>query len=46
MPMRWTAAILALGTACLHATAAPTPPIVRPHADEVIYQIMPIAWRD
>jgi len=46
MPMRWTSTILALGTACLHATAAPTPPIVRPHADEVVYQIMPIAWRD
>ena len=28
------------GDACAQA------PIVRPHADEVIYQIMPIAWRD
>ena len=26
--------------------AAPLPPIVRAPADEVIYQIMPIAWRD
>ena len=26
--------------------AAPLPPITRPHADEVVYQIMPIAWRD
>lgn len=30
----------------LEAVAAPLPPIVRPHQDEVIYQIMPIAWRD
>ena len=28
------------------APAAAAPPIVRPAADEVIYQIMPIAWRD
>ena len=28
------------------AHAAPLPPIARPPRDEVIYQIMPIAWRD
>ena len=40
-------ALLAL--AALAALAAPVraqAPIVRPAADEVIYQIMPIAWRD
>ena len=30
----------------LAAHSAAAPPIVRPAADEVIYQIMPIAWRD
>lgn len=38
------ATILAAGSASLPALALP--PIVRPHQDEVIYQIMPIAWRD
>ena len=38
------AGILALGTMALPAAALPQ--IVRPHQDEVIYQIMPIAWRD
>ena len=38
------ATILAAGSASLPAFALP--PIVRPHQDEVIYQIMPIAWRD
>ena len=32
--------------AALAATAHGAPPIVRPASDEVIYQIMPIAWRD
>ncbi len=31
---------------CLASHAAAQPPIVRPPQDEVIYQIMPIAWRD
>ncbi|MFM7261664.1 MAG: alpha-amylase family glycosyl hydrolase [bacterium] len=34
-----------LAAACCGAAFA-LPPIVRPHEDEVIYQIMPIAWRD
>ena len=38
------AGILALGTMALPAAALPQ--IVRPHQDEVVYQIMPIAWRD
>ena len=38
------AASVGLLAAC--AQVAPLPPIVRPHEDEVIYQIMPIAWRD
>ncbi|NBP51970.1 MAG: hypothetical protein EBU70_12505, partial [Actinobacteria bacterium] len=45
--MRSSAAILAGSLAVgLAAHAAAAPPIVRPAADEVIYQIMPIAWRD
>ena len=38
------AAAFAVGALALPASALP--PIVRPHEDEVIYQIMPIAWRD
>ena len=37
-------ALLAVGA--LAAPVVAQAPIVRPHADEVIYQIMPIAWRD
>ena len=46
MLLRSFAVILAAGAACLCSQAAPLPPIVRPHEDEIIYQIMPIAWRD
>ncbi len=50
--MRSSIVSLALGggivtaIGALHGTVAAQAPIVRPHADEVIYQIMPIAWRD
>ncbi len=41
------ATALPLAAASLAAALpAPVPPIVRPPQDEVIYQIMPIAWRD
>jgi pullulanase/glycogen debranching enzyme len=39
-----TAALAALLLAA--SASADTPPIVRAPQDEVIYQIMPIAWRD
>ncbi|MFM7133983.1 MAG: alpha-amylase family glycosyl hydrolase [Planctomycetota bacterium] len=45
MTRRHLTALLALLAAGHAATASP-PPIVRPPQDEVIYQIMPIAWRD
>ena len=37
---------LTIAALLLAAPAAAAPPIVRPASDEVIYQVMPIAWRD
>ncbi len=47
-PSRACSAVLVGSLTVCVATvgAAPVPPIVRPPQDEVIYQIMPIAWRD
>ena len=44
-PIPFAALALALGSFA-EAMPAPLPPIVRPPQDEVIYQVMPIAWRD
>jgi glycosidase len=43
---RSVALVAAACLAGVGAEAQAQAPIVRPHADEVIYQIMPIAWRD
>ena len=47
MTFRPTATTAVLAALLLAASAhAATPPIVRAPQDEIIYQIMPIAWRD